>query len=129
MNYTIGDFLIRVKNAYMARKKTFDAPYSKAIMSIGKILEEEKYIKKIKEIEKDGHKTLVFDLRYSGNRGAVNDIKLMSKPSLHSHMNKKGIKKTVTNYGISIVSTSKGMMTGKKALELGIGGELICLIS
>lgn len=129
MNYTIGDFLIRVKNAYMARKKTFEAPYSKVVMSIGKILEEEQYVKKIKEIEKEGHKILVFDLRYKGNRGAINDIKLMSKPSLHTHINKKQVKKTVTNYGISIVSTSKGVMTGKKALELGLGGELICLIN
>ena len=126
--YTIGNFLIGVKNSYMAGKKTAEFPFSKVAFSLGKIMEEEGYLKKIKETEKDGKKYLVADLKYQGNRPSVSDIKLASKPSLHNYVRKNAAKKTVSNYGISIVSTSKGLMSGKKAFKEGLGGELICQI-
>ena len=126
--YTIGNFLIGVKNSYMAGKKTAEFPFSKVAFSLGKIMEEEGYLKKIKETEKDGKKYLVAELRYQGNRPSVSDIKLASKPSLHNYVRKNAVKKTVSNYGISIVSTSKGLMSGKKAFKEGLGGELICQI-
>lgn len=126
--YTIGNFLIGVKNSYMAGKKTAEFPFSKVAFSLGKIMEEEGYLKKIKETEKDGKKYLVADLKYQGNRPSVSDIKLASKPSLHNYVRKNAVKKTVSNYGISIVSTSKGLMSGKKAFKEGLGGELICQI-
>lgn len=126
--YTIGNFLIGVKNSYMAGKKTAEFPFSKVALSLGKILEEEGYLKKIKEAEKDGKKYLVCELKYQGNKPSLSDIKLASKPSLHNYIRKNAVKQTISNYGLSIVSTSKGLMSGRNAFKEGLGGELICKI-
>ena len=135
--YTIGDFLIQVKNAYMAKKKELSYPSSKVVMSIGKILEKEGYVGKIKIQKstpiKSGSKTknmdeLVIELKYENREPAVSDIKIISKPSVHHYINRIHLKKYAGNYGVAIFSTSKGMMTGKQAQKDGVGGELICQI-
>lgn len=127
--YTIGDFLIQLKNGYMAHKKEVVLPYAKIIVSLGEILVREGYVKKASVIEVEGRKMVSIDLLYKNKRPAMRDIKLVSKPSLHKYVTKINIKKFAGNFGISILSTSKGVMTGREALKIGVGGELLCEIS
>lgn len=126
--YTVADFLIRIKNAYMGRKRTVNLPYSKAVLSIGKILAEEGYIRSIEEKETNGIKMLVGELLYKGKerRSALSDVQIVSKPSVHVYMRKSQAR--VGGHGVAILSTSRGFMTHKKAQKAGIGGELLCKI-
>jgi len=131
--YRIGDFLIQIKNAYQAGKKQVSYPHSKAVDALSKILEKEGYIKKSKlktQKSKSGAeiKSLEIELKYEGRVPALSDIKLVSKPSAHRYINRVHLAK-LSRYGISILSTSSGMMTGKEAQKKGAGGELLCQIT
>lgn len=130
--YTIGDFLIRIQNAYMAGKKNISYPYSNVVVAIGKILEKEGYVKsskiksqKVRNIEK---KTLELELKYENKLPAVSSIRLVSKPSVHHYVGKQKLGRAATRHGIEIISTSHGVMTTKQAQKEGVGGELICQI-
>ncbi len=126
--YTVGDFLIQLKNAYMAHKKELTFPYAKIVVALGKILTDEGYVRKSEIKELDGRKIVTVELLYKNKRPALREIKLVSKPSVHKYVTKTNIKKIAGNFGISVVSTSKGVMTGKEALKAGVGGELLCEI-
>lgn len=128
MNYTIGDFLIRIKNAYLAHKKSVIHPYSKAGRAIGGILVKEGYLKNIDVKEEDGKKYLMTELMYSSKNGPMRDIKLISKPSSHRFVKRNAVKKTLHEYGMNIVSTNQGIMSAAAADAKGIGGELIAKI-
>lgn len=134
--YTVGDFLIRIKNAYKAGKKEVVVPYSKGVVVIGKVLEEEEYIKKLKiknekiKINRKGkgsieRKSVIVELLYKNKRPALTDVKIISKPSIHVYADKREVKKTTRDIGVVIVSTSKGLMTNRKAAKTGVGGELL----
>ncbi|KKQ96018.1 MAG: 30S ribosomal protein S8 [Candidatus Levybacteria bacterium RIFCSPHIGHO2_02_FULL_39_36] len=127
--YTIGDFLIQIKNAYGARKKQIEYRYSNAVASIGKILEKEGFISKLKEKTTDKKKSLIIDLKYNGKVPAVSQIKIISKPSVHYFLGKSRIKRRFPSHALGIISTSRGIMTSKQAEKEGVGGELICQIS
>jgi len=127
MNYPTGDFLIRIKNAYAAHKKELSFPYTKAAMAISKILEEEGYIKKVKETADGAKKNIVIELKYAGRKPAIQGVNLVSKPSVHEYSDLKKIKRE-SRYGITIITTSKGIMTAAKAQKAGVGGELICRV-
>lgn len=127
--YTTGDFLIQIKNGYMARRKEITLPYSKISLSIAKILTEEGYIKSAKEISDEGRKKIQVELLYKNKRPAIRGVKLVSKPSVHKYMSKNNIKRMGINFGITVLSTSLGVMTGEQAVKKGVGGELLCEIS
>src|SRR5581483_653976 len=82
MNYTIGDFIIRVKNAVMANRKTVELPYSKLCKAVGQVLVKEKFLSQIREEEVDGKKKLVAQLSYEKRIPAFTDVRLISRPSL-----------------------------------------------
>lgn len=125
--YTVGDFLIRIKNAYASSKKEVDLPFSKENYAIGKILVEEGYLKKIKE--KGGNKkSLEAELSYKNKKPSLSKIKLVSKPSVRIYSIKKKIPKTLKGRGITLISTNLGVLTDKKAREKNVGGEIICQI-
>lgn len=127
--YTIGDFLIQLKNAYMAHKKEVVLPYAKIIVSIGEILAKEGYVKKVSVKEIEGRKYVQVELLYKNRRPAMRDVKLISKPSVHRYVTKNNMKRIAGNFGISVLSTSSGVMTGKEALQKGVGGELLCEVA
>lgn len=127
--YTIGDFLIQIKNGYMAHKKELVLPYSKIGIAIGKILEHEGYVKKIETTEEENRKMIKIELLYKNKRPAMRGVKLISKPSVHRYVTKNNMKRKAMNFGITVLSTSKGVMTGEEALKKGIGGELLCEVS
>jgi len=128
MNYLLGDFLIRIKNGYMAHKKEVKLPYSKQALTIGKILVKNGYLKSAKEIEIEGNKRILAELSYTDHKGAIENIEIVSKPSVHHYIRKGKLSITRGGFGISLISTSKGIMTDKEAKRAGVGGELICRI-
>jgi small subunit ribosomal protein S8 len=124
--YTIGDFLIQVKNAYMAGKKQLEYPFSNAVLSIGKILEKEGYLGKVVSSSQDGKKTVLVTLKYENKMPVLSKIKIISKPSVRRYVTRSKIRGVSEKHGIAILSTNQGMMTNKQAIKTGIGGELIC---
>lgn len=127
MNYLIADFLIRLKNAYMARKREIEYPYANTVVSIAKILENKGYIKNVEKEKKDGA-MLKVSLLYKNRKAVMKNVKIISKPSVRVYAGKSDIPSTRGGHGITIISTSKGMMTDKEAREKNVGGEIVCQI-
>lgn len=129
MTYPVASFLTQIKNAYMANLNEVSFPYSRIVLSIGKILKEEGYVKDIREEKEGGHRYIKVILMYKKNAAAITDVKIISKPSIHKYVGKNEIKKVASRYDLVIVSTNQGVMTNRKAIKLGIGGELLARIS
>lgn len=129
MTYPVANFLIQIKNAYMANKKEMNFAQSRMIVSIGKILKEEGFIKDIKESKEKTKKEVTVTLLYKGNYAAIQDVKIISKPSVHKYIGKDAVKKSVNRFNINILSTNQGVMSNKKAVKMGVGGELLAKIS
>lgn len=125
MTEAVSDILIRIKNAYLAGQKSLEAPYSRLRQEVVKILVSEGFVKKEEVRQKKGKKTLELTLLYKGKKPALEGVKQISKPSLRVYVKKDKIKKVLAGTGISIISTSQGLMTGEKAREKGLGGELV----
>ncbi|MBI1911253.1 MAG: 30S ribosomal protein S8 [Deltaproteobacteria bacterium] len=129
MTDPIADMLTRVRNAIQARQNEFTIPSSGIKLEIAKILKEEGYIKDF-GTSKDGNVSfLKIVLKYtSAKKSSITNIKRISKPGLRKYVGKDEIPKVLNGLGIAIVSTSKGIMTDRKARELGVGGELLCTV-
>lgn len=125
MNYHVADFIVRLQNASHARRKEVRMPYSKLSKAIAQTLIKEGFLAKITEEEQEGKKQLLAELRFVNRRPAVGGVKVISKPSLRVYKTKKGMGKMRNPSVISILSTSKGVMSGKTAMKQGLGGELL----
>lgn len=122
----IADFLTRVRNAHLASHETVSIPHSKVKESMARILKEEGYVAAYK-VEEDGpFKTISLVLKYVGDREpAVRVLKRISKPGRRVYVNKDEIPAVLGGLGINVLSTSKGLLTGKNARKEGLGGELL----
>ena len=131
MNTTdpVADMLTRIRNANAAKFKTVDIPASKMKKAIADTLLEEGYIKNIEVIEDGIQGILRISLKYDekGNK-VIDGLKRISKPGLRIYASKDELPKVLNGLGIALISTSKGIMTDKKARELGIGGEVLAYI-
>lgn len=127
MSYQIGNFLIQIKNAALARKRSVVLPYSKRNEAIGKILVKEGFLESLKREEKDKKKNLVGLLRYEKRNPVLTGVTIISKPSLRVYQ-KKGMSGKNRGFGTLIVTTSKGIMSGKDAKKQHVGGELLCRV-
>jgi len=126
MKYTIGDFVIRLKNAVAARRKVVSAPHAKIIKNIASLLAKEGYLKNVKEETTDGKKTVTAEIVYERRIPLFTDVKVISKPSLRAYSTKIGIETSQKRaLGTLVVSTNKGLMIGKEALKKGLGGEIL----
>lgn len=127
MTDPVADMITRIKNAYLARKKSLEVPYSGFKEKIAKILVKEGYLEKvtIESPKSKTKKTLKLDLKYKGKKGAITQIKRLSKPGLRVYAKVKKIPKVLGGQGISIISTPKGLMTDKEAREKKLGGEVL----
>lgn len=125
----ISDFLTRLKNASRAGNESFVAPFSKAKAEIARILAEEGYIWNY-EVKTEGKfPEIQVKVKYSdAGVPALTDLKRMSKPGLRQYVGAGEIPRVLNGLGITIVSTSKGIMTGAKANRQNIGGELIAKV-
>lgn len=125
----IADMLTRIRNAGTAKHATVDVPASKLKNAIADILLEEGYIAKVENIADDKQGVIRITLKYTANKKSViSGIKRISKPGLRVYTNKEELPKVLNGLGIAIVSTSKGIMTDKKARKLGLGGEVMAFV-
>lgn len=130
MSDPIADMLARIKNAYTTNMDTVVIPFSKFKADIANILDEEGYIRS-HEIRKDEgiQGVMKLHLKYNKNGNcAISGLKRISKPGLRVYAEKNKIPQVMGGLGVVIVSTSKGVLTGSKAKESGIGGEVICSV-
>ncbi|MDD5589831.1 MAG: 30S ribosomal protein S8 [Candidatus Portnoybacteria bacterium] len=122
----ISDMLIRIKNAQKTGRASIEMPFSKLKFALAKILEKEKYLSGVEEKSKKGIKRLQINLKYDEGIPAIQEIVKKSKPSRRVYIKKNEILPVKQGYGISVISTPEGLMTGKEARRAGLGGELIC---
>ncbi len=124
----IADFLTRFKNATRAQKEEFSAPFSKIKADIARILKEEGYIWGY-EIDNDGkYPEIRVKPKYVDNTPALTDLKRVSRPGLRQYTSAGEMPKVLNGMGISILSTSKGIMAGHKAAKENLGGEVIAFV-
>jgi small subunit ribosomal protein S8 len=127
----IADMLTRIRNAQMVKHKEVSVPFSKLKLSIAKILEQRNFIESVKKEMGETFPILKIVLKYdvvsnTEKNPAIREIKRVSRQGQRIYVKKTDIKRIKNGYGISIISTSRGMMTGDKAKKLGLGGEIIC---
>lgn len=129
INDHVANMLTRMRNAQMAGKKSLEIPSSNMLVSIAAILEEEGLIGNFKYVEDGKQGKLRISLRQSPVYGyAIIGTKRISKPGRRVYVGKDKIPVVKRGYGICILSTSRGLMTGEKARKLGVGGEVLCEI-
>jgi len=130
MSDPIADMLTRIRNANTAKHDTVDVPASKMKLAIADILLEEGYIKKYDIIEDGSFKTIHIALKYGAdkNEKIISGIKRISKPGLRVYAGKEDMPKVLGGLGVAIVSTNQGVITDKKARELGVGGEVLAFV-
>ncbi|MBQ6856414.1 MAG: 30S ribosomal protein S8 [Lachnospiraceae bacterium] len=130
MSDPIADMLTRIRNANTAKHDTVDVPASKMKLAIADILVEEGYVKKYEVIEDGGFQTIRISLKYNNNKSEriISGIKKISKPGLRIYAGKEDMPKVLGGLGIAIVSTNQGVITDKKARELGVGGEVLAFV-
>lgn len=128
---TISDMLTRIRNAQMAGHKEVDMPFSKLKLAIAKILEEKNFIESVSKEGEDIAMKVHIELKYeniSNNKKVpvIRGIRRVSREGQRIYVKKNEIKSVKSGYGISVVSTSHGVMTGEDARKKGLGGEVIC---
>ena len=125
----IADMLTRIRNANQMRYKEVEVPASKTKIEIAKILKEEGFIVDYKINKTKPQDVLVLTLKYGEKKQRViTGLKRISKPGLRVYVKAEQLPRVLNGLGIAIVSTSKGIMTDKKARELGVGGEVLAYV-
>jgi small subunit ribosomal protein S8 len=124
----ISDFLTSLRNAAAAKHQRVDVPASRLKSEIARILKEEGYISTYKMVDENKtHKMLRVFLKYTPDRRSViSGVKRISKPGARRYVGARGVKPVVGGLGISIVTTPRGLMSGRAARKANVGGELLC---
>jgi len=134
VNDPIADMLTRIRNGVMASQSVVAMPNSKIKAEIARILKEEGFIEgyEVVESEKPGMKTLRVKIKYVGERrersAVITGLERISRPGRRVYTHKQDIPWVLAGMGIAILSTPKGVMTGQRARQLGIGGEVLCKV-
>jgi small subunit ribosomal protein S8 len=129
MTDPIADMLTRIRNAAQAGHKDVAIPASKVKEQVARVLKEEGYIRDYSTQKDTKQGILKVVLKYAEDeQSVITKISRMSKPGLRRYVGKDDIPKTLNGLGISILSTSSGVMTDKTAREKGVGGELLCFV-
>lgn len=129
MTDPISDILIRIKNAQMVKGEQVSVPFSGAKFRIANILKEEGFIsgveRKKKKTPKSELEYLLLTLKYSDGDGAINGIKIISRPSRRMYIKAKEIRLVRSGHGIAVISTPEGIMSSREARKKNLGGELM----
>lgn len=130
MTDPIADYLTRIRNAYLAGKKIVEIPSSKLKVAITKILCEEGYILSYKVVEGTPYDTIKIALKYhpQSKVAAIKKIQRVSTPGMRRYVDVENLPRVLNGLGIAVLSTSKGVVTEKKARELNVGGEVLCYV-
>ena len=129
MSDPIADMLTRIRNAQLAEKLSVAMPSSRLKASIAQVLKDEGYIEDFKVREEDGKSSLEIALKYYAGEPVIEKIERVSRPGLRIYKGRDDIPKIMNGLGIAIVSTSKGVMTDRKARATGVGGEVLCIVA
>jgi small subunit ribosomal protein S8 len=131
MNMTdpIADMLTRIRNAQMVERSTVAMPASKVKVAIARVLKDEGYIDGFKLGGEEAKPVLEIALRYHAGRPVIERIERVSSPGLRVYRGKDEMPKVMNGLGIAIVSTSRGVMTDRKARDTGVGGEVLCIVA
>ena len=124
----LGDMLTRIRNAQMRGMDKVVTPASKLRARVLEVLQGEGYIRGYAEIEKDGHKHLEIELKYFDGTPVISEIRRVSKPGRRVYSSKSAIPLVRNGLGISILSTSKGVMSDNTARNENVGGEILCRV-
>lgn len=128
VNDPISDMLAQIKNASAIGRQSVELPYSKLKKALADILVREGYLANATCQGEAPRLKLGLTLKYDGKSPAITDVKRISKPGRRHYVPKTGIHRVINGLGISVLSTSSGMMTDREARKKGIGGEVLCEI-
>ncbi|MDH4284291.1 MAG: 30S ribosomal protein S8 [Gallionellaceae bacterium] len=129
MSDPISDMLTRIRNAQMAEKTIVAMPSSKLKVAIAKVLHDEGYVEGFNVTSKEGKPTLEIGLKYYAGRPVIETLQRVSRPGLRIYKGRDEIPSVMNGLGIAIVSTSKGLMTDRRARASGFGGEVLCIVA
>ncbi len=129
MSDPIADMLTRIRNAQLSEKASATMDSSKLKVAIAKVLKDEGYIEDFSVDQAGGKPRLEIGLKYYAGRPVIEKIERVSKPGLRVYRPSKAIPRVMNGLGVAIVSTSKGVMTDRKARGLGVGGEVLCVVA
>jgi len=127
----IADMLTRIRNANMVSLTEVDMPSSKLKVELAKLLKSEGYVEDYAVVEKEGSvfKTLKITLKYDEkSKPVISNLKRVSRPGLRNYCKAKDIPQVLGGMGIAIISTSKGLLTDRKARKENVGGEILCYV-
>lgn len=129
-NDPIADMLTRIRNANTAKHDTVDIPASKMKEAIAQILLDEGYVKNVELVDNGSFKDIHITLKYGADKNdrILTGLRRISKPGLRVYAGKDNLPKVLNGIGTAIISTNQGVITDKKARELGVGGEVLCFI-
>jgi small subunit ribosomal protein S8 len=127
MTDTISDMLTRIRNASRVQLPVVEMPHSKMKESIAHILKKEGYVAEV-AVEANPMKKLTLKLKYEGKRSVIEGLRRVSTPGLRRYVGSLDIPRVRGGLGISVISTSQGVMTGTQARKSNLGGELICYV-
>lgn len=125
---TIADMLIRIKNALMTGHAVVEIPHSKMKEAIAQILVDNNYVESMEVLKTEPQQTIKLGLRYVGSLPAISGVKRVSKPGRRLYSSVKQIPSTLGGYGLTIVSTNKGIMSDQDARKQNLGGEVLCQV-
>ena len=129
MSDPIADMLTRIRNAQASEKVSVAIPSSKLKLAIAAVLKDEGYIDDFRVSAEGPKSTLEIGLRYYSGRPAIEKIERVSRPGLRIYKASRDIPEVMNGLGIAIVSTSRGVMTDRKARATGVGGEVLCIVA
>lgn len=129
MHDPIADMLTRIRNAQSAQKETVAMPSSTKKEAIAKVLKDEGYISGFEVTAEGAKKTLSVTLKYYQGKAVIETLDRVSRPSLRIYRSKDQLPSVLGGLGIAIISTSKGLMTDRKARAMSLGGEVICFVA
>ncbi len=129
MSDPIADMLTRIRNAQFSEKDAVAMPASKLKQAIAQVLKDEGYIENFAVRESDGKPVLDISLKYYAGRPVIEKIERVSRPGLRIYKPNDSLPNVMNGLGVAIISTSKGVMTERKARASGIGGEVLCIVA
>ena len=129
MSDPIADMLTRIRNAQSSEKPLVAMPASRVKAAIAQVLKDEGYIEDFAVRDLEGRRTLEIGLKYYAGKPVIEKIERVSRPGLRIYRQKDEMPKVMNGLGVAIVSTSRGVMTDRKARGLGVGGEVLCIVA
>jgi small subunit ribosomal protein S8 len=128
MSDPIADMLTRIRNAQATEKVSVAIPASKVKTAIARVLKDEGYIEDFANRSVDGKDVLEIGLKYYAGKPVIEKIERVSRPGLRIYRGRDDIPRVMNGLGVAIVSTSRGVMTDRRASETGVGGEVLCIV-